>query len=228
MKRLFASCIIAIAACMAWATNVIVDGTHVRLRTSPAITENNIVTDTQGKPVYPDKGASLTYIATKGNFYKVMFNGQEVYISRDYCHLSDTKAATTKAASGKLTAMDRKLVGKHLLSLQWISWDYFGSCNITKEGENNYRCVGEQLDRNNKGDYVKIDGFITATDELNLVFTGTIKMKIYHINGGEEYVREGTFNFKSTQGRKYWRMQEMDGPDGEVDYIDIYMKRNTK
>lgn len=230
LKRFFASCLLTIATCaMAWATVVVVDGTHVRLRTSATTATNeNILNDESGKPVYPAKGAVLPYVSTQGNFYKVKYNEQTVFISRDFAHLSETatakKTATTKSKAAT-TAMDKKLIGKHMLSLQWISWDYFGSVNITKEDDNYYRCVGEQLDRSNVGDYVKLDGYISAVDDLNLVFNGTIKMKIYHLNGGEEYVRDGTFNFKSTQGRKYWRMQEMEGPDGELDYVDIYMLR---
>lgn len=229
LKRIISSCLLAIATvAMSWATNVIVDGTNVRFRLGPS-TNHAILHDGQGKVVYAKKGEAIPYLKTQGNFYLVKYMGEEVFISRDFTHLSEggSTTATKATAKGKpaTTAMDKKLIGKHMLSLQWISWDYFGSVNITKEGDNYYRCVGEQLDRTNVGDYVKLDGYISAVDELNLVFNGTIKMKIYHLNGGEEYVRDGRFNFKSTQGRKYWRMQEMDGPDGEVDYVDIYMLR---
>lgn len=225
LKRLFASLVIAVATCaMAWSTNVIVDGTHVRLRLGPS-TNHSILTDGSGQPVYPAKGAVLTYIATDGNFYKVKYNGTVAYISRDYAHLSDAAAPAKKTSTGALTATDKKMVGKHMLSLQWISWDYFGSVDVTKEGENRYRCVGQQLDRDHEGDYVKIDGYLSVVDNVTLEFEGTIKMKIYHLNGGEEYVRDGKYIFLSTQGRKYWRMQDMTGPDGELDYVDIYMKR---
>lgn len=226
LKRTLASLVLAAASCaMAWSTNVIVDGTHVRLRMAPS-TEGKIVEDAPNKPHYVNKGDVLPYLGTSGNFYKVKFDGKVVYVSRDYSHLSDaaTPAPAAKKATGALTAMDKKLVGKHPLSLQWISWDYFGSVNITKESDNYYHCVGQQLDRDHAGDYVKIDGYISAVDDKNLIFNGTIAIKIYHINGGQEYVRDGEFNFKSTQGRKYWRMQEMEGPDGETDYVDIYMK----
>lgn len=229
LKRLISSCLLAIATvAMAWATNVIVDGTNVRFRLGPS-TNNAILHDGQGKVVYAKKGEAIPYLGTYGNFYMVKYMGEEVYISRDFTHLSEAGSTTATKATAKskpaTTAMDKKLVGKHMLSLQWISWDYFGSVNVTKEADNYYRCVGEQLDRTNVGDYVKLDGYLSAVDDLNLVFNGTIKMKIYHLNGGEEYVREGRFNFKSTQGRKYWRMQEMEGPDGELDYVDIYMLR---
>lgn len=219
LRIILSIAVVVATAATAWATSVVVDGTHVRLRLGPS-TNHSILTNGNGNPIYPAKGATLTYIATEGDFYKVKYKGYTCYISRDFSHLSDD-VATVKAT----TKMDKKLVGKHLLSLQWISWDYYGSVNITKVGPNRYRCVGQQLDRDNVGDYLKIDGYLSAIDELNLVFTGEIRTKINYINGGNEYLRSGTFTFKSTQGRRYWRMQEMLGADGVTDYVDIYMKR---
>lgn len=222
LKRILSSLVLAIATCvMAWSTNVVIDGTHVRLRMGPS-TSSKIVEDAPNSPHYVNKGDVLPYLGTSGNFYKVKFEDMTVYVSRDFSHLSES--AQAKPAAKSNSAFDKMLLGKHMLSLQWISWDYFGSVNITKEGTR-YRCVGEQLDRDNVGDYVKIDGYLTPVDEKNLVFEGTIAIKIYHINGGREYVRDGVYNFKSTQGRKYWRLQEMEDPDGAVDYVDIYMKR---
>lgn len=138
-----------------------------------------------------------------------------------------TPARRQTAQSG-LTALERKVVGKHMLSLQWISWEYFGTCNITKQADGTLRCKGEQLSRGDDshiGDYLKIDGTVRIVSALELEFTGTIRTKIYHINGGEEVLREGTFTFLSTNGRKYWRLQQMQNPADEcTDYVDIYFK----
>jgi len=123
-----------------------------------------------------------------------------------------------------LTPLEKKVVGKHLLSLQWISWDYFGTCEISKIENGRYRCVGSQLSKENS-DYLKLDGYISIVNENHLKFTGVIKTKVYHLNNGNEYVREGTFDFKATDGRKYWREQEMAGPDGCTDYIDIFFQK---
>ena len=120
---------------------------------------------------------------------------------------------------------EQKVLGKHMLSLQWISWDYFGTCNITKDDKGVLHCKGEQLSREND-DYLKINGTIEIVDANHLLFTGTIAMKINYINGGKECLREGTFDFKATNGRKYWRMQQMDNPcDTACDYVDIYFRR---
>ena len=133
-----------------------------------------------------------------------------------------------------LLDLERKVVGKHMLSLQWISWKYFGSVTIKKEANGTLTCKGEQLARNCKdaddecktnGDYIKLDGLIDIVDAKNLVFIGEIREKIYHMNNGQEVLRQGTFHFEATGNRKYWRMQEMQNPVDEcVDYIDIYFK----
>jgi hypothetical protein len=38
-------------------------------------------------------------------------------------------------------------------------------------------------------------------------------------------MRSGTFHFKATGKRRYWRMQEMDNPcDSVTDYVDVYFR----
>jgi len=143
------------------------------------------------------------------------------------------KKAKTVKVDG-LTALERKVVGKHMLSLQWISWKYFGSVTIKKEADGTLSCKGEQLAINCKdaepeckenGDYIRLDGTIEIVDKDHLVFNGEIGEKVYHINGGEEVLRSGTFNFVTKENRHYWRMQEMTNPaDKCIDYIDIYFK----
>ncbi|MCB1023655.1 MAG: hypothetical protein KDB79_04660 [Acidobacteria bacterium] len=117
----------------------------------------------------------------------------------------------------------RLLLGRHMVSLQWISWDYFGRADVTvKNGV--YRLKGEQKAR--KGDdFVKIDGVITEINRYDFKFDGKVTMQISHINGGQPCVREGEMNFKITGKRKYWRLQEMDNPcDQATDYVDIYLR----
>lgn len=123
-----------------------------------------------------------------------------------------------------LTQIEKKVVGKHLLSLHMISWDYFGTCEISKTESGRYRCVGSHLSKENS-DYLKLDGYVSIVNENHLKFTGSIKTKIAGDNKGREYVREGSFDFEAYDGRKYWREQEMEGPDGLTYYIDIYFQK---
>lgn len=125
----------------------------------------------------------------------------------------------------KPVSVEQRVIGRHMLSLQWISWDYFGSCDIKRQADGTLTCKGEQLSKQND-DYLRIDGTIEIVDAKHLKFTGTIVMSIHHIQNGEECLREGTFDFVATGNRRYWRMQQMENPcDGCTDYVDIYFKR---
>lgn len=116
------------------------------------------------------------------------------------------------------------LVGKHKFSLQWISWDYFGSASVTvRNGV--YRLKGEQKGRGN-GDFVTIDGIITEITEKTFVFKGTVLTQVSTINEGRPCTRDGEMTFRITGSRKYWRLQDIDNPcDAVADYVDIYFRR---
>ena len=115
------------------------------------------------------------------------------------------------------------LLGRHKLSLQWISWDYFGVANVTNRN-GILRLKGEQKSRDGN-DYVKIDGTITSIDSKEFKFDGTIVTRISHIAEGEECERNGEMTFRITGKRKYWRLQEMDNPcDTATDYVDVYFR----
>ncbi len=123
----------------------------------------------------------------------------------------------------KDTRAKAMLLGRHRLSLQWISWDYFGTATVT-ERRGVLFLKGEQKGRGSS-DLVRIDGRITSVDAKQFTFDGKVVMQISHINGGEPCEREGEMTFKITGKRKYWRMQEMDNPcDEATDYVDIYFK----
>jgi hypothetical protein len=117
------------------------------------------------------------------------------------------------------------LVGRHLLSLQWISWDYFGRANVTEKKGVLY-LKGEQKGRGESAeDFVKIDGVVTRVDAKEFGFKGKIIVKVSHNNGGKPCERDGEMTFRITGTRKYWRLVEMDNPcEGITDYVDIYFR----
>lgn len=135
---------------------------------------------------------------------------------------------TTPAAAQTKTVINdrasaRMLLGNHLFSLQWISWDHFGSAAVTnKRGV--YSIKGTQKGRSNT-DFMTIKGNIMKIDAKEFTFSGTIVTQVSHLNSGEPCTREGEFTFKITGKRKYWRLMQMDNPcDDVVDYIDIYFR----
>lgn len=135
----------------------------------------------------------------------------------DFSPILQTKTEIRNAAAAKM------LLGRHKLSLQWISWDYFGAATVTNKG-GVYYLKGEQKGRKD-GDFVKVDGEITAIDAKEFTLRGTVISQISHINGGRPCKREGDLTFRITGNRKYWRMQQIDNPcDTAADYVDVYFK----
>jgi len=122
-------------------------------------------------------------------------------------------------------AAARMLLGRHKLSLQWVSWDYFGVATVAN-ARGVYSLKGEQKGRGqSKSDFVTIDGTITSIDAKEFAFSGKIVTQVSHINGGKPCTRDGEFTFKITGNRRYWRMQQMDNPcDPVTDYVDIYFR----
>jgi len=112
--------------------------------------------------------------------------------------------------------------GKHLFSLQWISWQKFGSVNIKKISTKKYSIKGSQKD--DKGNYVTIDGILIPVVKGKLSFTGEIVTRTSGNNSGIACVKKGTYTFLCSPDRKYWRLQEMYNCEGGslVDYVDIF------
>ncbi|MCY7374505.1 MAG: hypothetical protein LH472_00850 [Pyrinomonadaceae bacterium] len=150
-------------------------------------------------------------------FKKIFGTGLLILAGLNAAAFAQEKTVVNDANARKM------LLGKHLLSLQWISWDYFGAANVVNKHGVLY-LKGEQRQR--KGtDYVKVDGVITEINAQDFKFDGTIEMQISHINNGAPCQREGAMTFAVTGKRKYWRLQEMDNPcDAVTDYVDIYFR----
>ena len=66
---------------------VTITGVNVRLRTTPEINESNIITDSSGKNVHPNKGESLKCVGEEGDFYLVLYRGDYVYVSKKFAVL---------------------------------------------------------------------------------------------------------------------------------------------
>ncbi len=150
-------------------------------------------------------------------FKKIIYSGLLICAALSFTVFAQEKAVTNDSNAKKI------LLGKHLLSLQWISWDYFGNATVTNKNGVIY-LKGEQRQRGGT-DYVKVDGFITEINTKDFKFDGTIEMQISHINNGEPCERKGEMTFAVTGKRKYWRLQEMKSPcDVTTDYVDIYFR----
>ena len=116
----------------------------------------------------------------------------------------------------------KNILGRHMCSLQWISWKDFGTLTISQDSDRTVHVKGGQKSKTNS-DCLEIDGTLTIINPLHLQFTGEIITCVDHINNGKPVKRNGTYNFTVAGQRRYWRMQEMTNPDDPCcDYVDIY------
>jgi len=113
----------------------------------------------------------------------------------------------------------QRLRGNSGLTLQWISWDHRGHVRVLHAG-GLYTLSGSQTARDGRG-RVTIDGAVLAIEQDRFTFHGRIVITDTP-DPGRECVRDGTYEFRVTQNRRYWRLQEMEVCDGLTDYVDIY------
>lgn len=106
------------------------------------------------------------------------------------------------------------------VTLQWLWGARPGALDVN-ETRTGVRLKGGQGPHN--GDELTIDGIVTRIEAKNFWFKGRIV--IVDDETAEPCVREGTFTFRITSGRKYWRMKEQEarcpGRADLTDYVDI-------
>ncbi|MBQ4023356.1 MAG: hypothetical protein II612_05060 [Prevotella sp.] len=79
---------------------VVVNGTNVRLRFEPSLDASWLCYD-NGSPRYAKKGTKLAYLGEADGFYYVEFQGNKVYISKDYSYVTTESPATAKTSTKK-------------------------------------------------------------------------------------------------------------------------------
>ena len=134
------------------------------------------------------------------------------------------------AAYGQTQINDKaaaeKLLGAHNLTLQWLIFEKGqkpGTVTITNDN-GTYKVKGEQ--RGKGTDFLTIEGQVVTVNALNFVLRGRIVTRVSYIAGGKECLRDGTFTFRISGARQFWRMKEQDNPcDEAADYVDIFFAR---
>ena len=139
-------------------------------------------------------------------------------------NISVAQSQTVKRTVINNSVAAKQLLGKHKLTLQWISfdnWEEFGNLRVF-DRQGTLFVKGRQI----KGDdYLEIAGKVLSIDAKEFVFQGRITTRVSHINRGQACERNGTMTFAITENRKYWRLQEMNSPcDPATDYVDIFMR----
>ena len=102
MKRIIGLCVaMVLMASAAWAQTtaqdyVVLNGTNVRLRFEPNL-KCGWLKDEKGEPTYLKKGTKLAYSGESGDFYEVNYNGQTLYVAKQFAYLqSQGKPAKTQ------------------------------------------------------------------------------------------------------------------------------------
>lgn len=132
--------------------------------------------------------------------------------------VAETRPSKTKVHNQKVF---KQLTGKHLFSLQWISWVNFGEAFVANDA--GLLKINAMQRSTENDDYILMQGVITDVNERVFIFDGIIITKINHINNGLPCERQGTMTFILPERKRYWRLQEMQNTcDEVVDYIDIY------
>ena len=90
ISRVALLALMMLASLSAAAQYVVCTATNVRLRTGPSTAYPMLVWNANNKPVYINKGETLTYLGNDTpEFYNVQFDGKSVYISKKYARLVD-------------------------------------------------------------------------------------------------------------------------------------------
>ena len=71
------------------------------------------------------------------------------------------------------------------------------------------------------GGQLRLEGDVLSIDSTSFTFRGQISI-LDTPDRGRNCLRDGTYEFRVTQRRRYWRLQQMEVCDGLTDYVDIY------
>lgn len=105
------------------------------------------------------------------------------------------------------------------ITLQWISWDYRGRVRVSEAG-GRVHLSGSQAARRGGG-RLELDGDVAEIGRDRFTFQGRIAITDTP-DPGRNCVRDGSYEFRITGRRRYWRLQQMEQCDGLTDYVDIY------
>lgn len=113
-----------------------------------------------------------------------------------------------------------RLRGNTGMSLQWISWEprARGEVRVIERG-GVVHLSGSQAARG--AGRVTLEGDVLAIGPREFTLRGRIVITDAP-DPGRECVRDGTYMFRATGTRRYWRLQQMEQCDGLTDYVDIY------
>jgi len=140
--------------------------------------------------------------------------------------VSGATAQTPPPVSGERTIVNDPAALNRLrrnsgITLQWISFDQPGRGHVTvTERDGLVHLRGSQTQNAGAG-RVDLDGDVLSISARSFTFRGRIMIE-NSPDPDRECLREGTYEFRATGTRRYWRLQNIEACDGLADYVDIY------
>jgi hypothetical protein len=135
-------------------------------------------------------------------------------------------AQTPPPAPGERTIVnDRTALGRLRrnsgITLQWISFETAQRGHVVAQMNGGLlHLSGAQNARSGTG-RVTLDGDVIRINPRSFFFRGRIVITDAP-DRGRNCVREGTYEFRATGQRRFWRLQDFEACDGLADYVDIY------
>jgi hypothetical protein len=135
-------------------------------------------------------------------------------------------AQTPPPAPGERTIVnDRTALGRLRrnsgITLQWISFETAARGHVVAQMNGGLlHLSGSQRAQSGTG-RVTLDGDVLRINPRSFFFRGRIVITDAP-DRGRNCVREGTYEFRATGQRRYWRLQDFEACDGLADYVDIY------
>jgi hypothetical protein len=137
--------------------------------------------------------------------------------------MASAPIAAQPAPAGRTIVTDRaalaRLRGNSGVTLQWISFESprRGHVTVTESG-GAIHLRGRQA---GNGGELTLDGDVVAIGPRSFTFRGEISI-VGAPDATRNCLRAGTYEFRATGTRRYWRLQQMEECEGLTDYVDIY------
>lgn len=110
-----------------------------------------------------------------------------------------------------------RLINNKGINLQWLWTDRRGTLKAVDDNG----LIRIQGGNTQDGGSLQIKGDILSVSMESLTFRGTILI-LDAPDKGRRCERTGTFEFRASGKRQYWRLQQMQTCDRLTDYVDIY------
>ncbi len=138
---------------------VVINGTNLRLRFEPNL-NCSWLHDGNGAPKYLPKGTRLPYKGEAGDFYRVLYNNQTLYVAKQYSYIQNGSQSSTSRPSAAPAQNNQKFFvvinGTNVrlrvgpgTNYKYFTWDDGSPCYLPKgtyleyKGEANdfYKCM---------------------------------------------------------------------------------------